>query len=99
MTCLVQASAGTLEKSVQEDLKAQVIEEGLENHTTQGSHGVNYHHPDSGSSGYQFFMPTRKPQSSVLVTLPAFLFDTPFTPCCLQSTTWAGTRWKVQVNR
>lgn len=53
-----QAAAGTIDRSVQEDLKAQVVEEGLAQHTTQGSHGVNYHHPESGSSGYQFYMPT-----------------------------------------
>lgn len=57
---LLQAVVSAVETSVQEDLKAQVIEGGLENHTTQGCHGVNYHHPESGSSGYQFFMPTRE---------------------------------------
>jgi len=45
---------------MQDKVKESVLEEGLENHSTQGSHGVNYHHPEQGNSGYQFFMPSRK---------------------------------------
>ena len=49
-----------VDKPMQEKMKEGVLEEGLENHSTQGSHGVNYHHPEQGDTGYQFFMPSRK---------------------------------------
>lgn len=60
--CLVvsQAVASVVDKPMQEKMKEGVLEEGLENHSTQGSHGVNYHHPEQGDTGYQFFMPSRK---------------------------------------
>lgn len=33
------------------------VEMDLAGHTTQGSHGVNYHHPTTGTEGSTFFMP------------------------------------------
>ncbi|KAL3151506.1 hypothetical protein ABBQ38_012505 [Trebouxia sp. C0009 RCD-2024] len=44
--------------AVQDQLREITLEDGLENHSTQGSHGVNYHHPEQGNTGYQFFMPS-----------------------------------------
>ena len=35
------------------------IERDLAGHTTQGSHGVNYHHPPASGEGSTFFMPTK----------------------------------------
>ena len=35
------------------------VEKDLAGHTTQGSHGVNYHHPPSGDQGSTFFMPSK----------------------------------------
>ena len=49
-----------IDKPTQERMKEGVLDEGLENHSTQGSHGVNYHHPEQGDTGYQFFMPSRE---------------------------------------
>lgn len=54
----VKAAASVVDKSVQQKVQQGVLEEGLENHSTQGSHGVNYHHPEQGDTGYQFFMPS-----------------------------------------
>ncbi|DBB12146.1 hypothetical protein WJX82_003839 [Trebouxia sp. C0006] len=54
----VKAAASIVDKPMQDKVKESVLEEGLENHSTQGSHGVNYHHPEQGNSGYQFFMPS-----------------------------------------
>ena len=59
-----QVSAAVSEEQ-QEQLKENTLEEGLENHSTQGSHGVNYHHPEQGDTGYQFFMPSRACRSFV----------------------------------
>ena len=56
--CYMQVSAAAKAAAVQEQLKENTLEEGLENHSTQGSHGVNYHHPEQGDTGYQFFMPS-----------------------------------------
>ena len=56
--CDIQVSAVVNATAVQEQLKENTLEEGLENHSTQGSHGVNYHHPEQGDTGYQFFMPS-----------------------------------------
>ncbi len=35
------------------------VEKDLAGHTTQGSHGVNYHHPPPGDQGSTFFMPSK----------------------------------------
>eukprot|EP00438_Fugacium_kawagutii_P000218 Skav212263 [mRNA] locus=scaffold732:57377:58669:- [translate_table: standard] len=35
------------------------MEKDLAGHTTQGAHGVNYHHPPAGDQGSTFFMPLK----------------------------------------
>ena len=40
------------------EFEAEVAKD-LAGHTTQGAHGVNYHHPPSGDQGSTFFMPTK----------------------------------------
>ena len=57
-SCACQAVSAVSDKPVQEQLKESVLEDGLESHSTQGSHGMNYHHPEQGDTGYQFFMPS-----------------------------------------
>ncbi|KAJ7527053.1 hypothetical protein O6H91_16G034000 [Diphasiastrum complanatum] len=40
------------------DVLHDTIEGSLADHTTQGQHGVNYHHTPAGTNGYAFFMPS-----------------------------------------
>lgn len=53
-------AASVLDKSTQVDLKKEVEKRGLADSGTQAAHGINYHHPEVGESGYQFFMPPRE---------------------------------------
>ncbi|KAL2632217.1 hypothetical protein R1flu_016903 [Riccia fluitans] len=43
---------------VKKELLQSCLEGTLSRHSTQGAHGVNYHHPYTGTVGYSFFMPT-----------------------------------------
>ncbi|KAJ7527061.1 hypothetical protein O6H91_16G034200 [Diphasiastrum complanatum] len=47
----------TKDSQIQLDVLHDIIEGSLADHTTQGQHGVNYHHPSPGTDGYTFFMP------------------------------------------
>ncbi|KAL3690147.1 hypothetical protein R1sor_016456 [Riccia sorocarpa] len=51
------ASAEAIAELSKEVLSAS-LEGTLAEHSTQGSHGVNYHHPYTGNDGYAFYMPT-----------------------------------------
>jgi len=54
-----QTKAEELYKTASHEDVAADIEMDLAGHTTQGSHGVNYHHPTTSGQGSIFFMPNK----------------------------------------
>ncbi|BBN09130.1 alcohol dehydrogenase [Marchantia polymorpha subsp. ruderalis] len=58
----MRISATLAQESQQTELQREVLHDSLTStlmdDPTQASHGVNYHHPDAGTNGYAFFMPT-----------------------------------------